>query len=333
MTQQADPTQTFPVKVTSISTPVPDIHILELASATGEALPAFDPGAHVSVCIPPNQTDRAIELWRSYSLIAFPKELEAGPSLYRIGVLRETDGKGGSRYMHDELRVGDVLTLRLPPNGFALDKLRDGIQFIAGGIGITPIITMAAAVSRAGFRSTLHYVCRSQERHLFTERLVKIPGCALRIYVSGDPTQSFSVPTFLGGLTSKPPIYVCGPDRLIAAVTEGAAARGWSKGDVHSESFSEAAPRAGDEPFEVELANSGQVVTVPADQTLLEALEASGAMVLYDCRKGDCGLCSVQVKSGEIIHRDIFLSDDEKASGSVMQVCVSRGKGRIVLDM
>ena len=88
-----------------------------------------------------------------------------------------------------------------------------------------------------------------------------------------------------------------------------------------------------DEPFEVELASSGAVVAVPADQTLLDALEASAVMVLYDCRKGECGLCSVPVKCGEIVHRDIFLSDEEKASGNVMQVCVSRGKGRIVLDL
>ena len=146
-------------------------------------------------------------------------------------------------------------------------------------------------------------------------------------------TQALSVPGILRSLDGKPPIYVCGPERLIAAVTEGAVAHGWDKSKVHSESFDEAGPLAGDEGFEVELANSGQVVTVPPDQTLLEALEAAGTMVVYDCRKGDCGLCSVQVKSGEIIHRDIFLSDEEKALGSVMQVCVSRGKGRLVLDL
>lgn len=333
MTQQIDPTQTFPVKVTAVSTPAPGIRILELAAPAGQSLPVFDAGAHLSLRIPPNGKDRPIELWRSYSLIAFPEELEGAPSLYRIGVLREADGKGGSRFMHDEVRVGDELTVRLPPNGFALEKPRDGIQFIAGGIGITPIVTMAAAVSRAGFKSTVHYVCRSHERHICTDRLVKIPGCALRVYVSGEGTQAFSVPHFLSGLASKPPIYVCGPDRLIAAVTEGAASRGWNKSDIHSESFSEAAPLANDEPFEVELASSGQVVTVPANQTLLEALEAAGTMVIYDCRKGDCGLCSVQVKSGEIIHRDIFLSDEEKASGTVLQACVSRGKGRLVLDL
>jgi ferredoxin-NADP reductase len=335
MTHQIDPTQTFSAEVAAISEPVPAIRILELKGTNGDALPNFDPGAHVSVRIPPNEADRPIELWRSYSLIAFPEELETSGSVsgYRIGVLREEDGKGGSRYMHDEVRVGDVLTLRLPPNTFVLDEKREGIQFVAGGIGITPLITMAAAVSRAGRRSTLHYVCRSEDKHLFTERLVTIPGCALRIHVSSDPMQAFSVPTFLRGLKGKPPIYVCGPARLIDAVTKGATAAGWDKSHVHSESFEEAGPLEGDEPFEVELANSGQVLTVPADQTLLDVLDASGAMVLYDCRQGDCGLCSVGVKSGEIIHRDIFLSDEEKAAGNVMQVCVSRGKGRLVLDM
>lgn len=339
MTHEVDPIQTFSAEVTAISEPAPGIRILELKGVNGDALPNFDPGAHVSVRIPPNDADRPIELWRSYSLIAFPEELASSGTasgaapLYRIGVLREADGKGGSKYMHDEVRVGEVLTLRLPPNAFMLEKPRDGIQFVAGGIGVTPIITMAAAVSKAGCRSTLHYVCRSEDKHLFTERLVKIPGCALRVHVSSDPLQAFSVPAFLGSLASKPPIYVCGPARLIEAVTKGAAAAGWDKSHIHSESFDEAGPLEGDEPFEVELANSGKVVTVPADQTLLEALEAAGQMVLYDCRQGDCGLCSIGVKSGEIVHRDIFLSDDEKAAGNVMQVCVSRGKGRLVLDI
>jgi ferredoxin-NADP reductase len=335
MTHQIDPTQMFSVEVTAISESTPAIRILELTGATGEALPGFDPGAHVSVRIPPNQTDRAVEMWRSYSLIAFPQELEPSRAVlqYRIGVLRETDSKGGSRYMHDEVRTGDVLTLRLPPNGFVLEEPRDGIQFVAGGIGITPIITMAGAVSRAGCRSTLHYVCRSQDRHLFTDRLAAMPGCDLRVYVNRDPMQAFSVPAFLEGLEGKPPIYVCGPARLIGAVTEGASALGWDKGDLHSERFDEAGPLEGDDAFEVELASSGQVLTVPAEETLLDVLEASGAMVLYDCRNGDCGLCSVPVKSGEIIHRDIFLSDEEKASGNVMQICVSRGRKRIVLDL
>lgn len=335
MTHAVDPLQTFPAQVTAASEPAPGMRILELKGANGIALPGFDPGAHISVRIPPNDADRPIELWRSYSLIAFPEELPSSGTtpLYRIGVLREADGKGGSKYMHVEVKVGDVLTLRMPPNAFVLEESRDGIQFVAGGIGITPLITMAAALSKAGRRSTLHYVCRSEDKHLFTERLVKLPGCALRIHVSSDPLQAFSVSAFLGGLNGKPPIYVCGPERLIEAVTKGAAAAGWDKSHVHSESFEEAGPLEGDEPFEVELANSGQVVTVPADQTLLEALEGAGQMVLYDCRQGDCGLCSVTVKSGEIIHRDIFLSDDEKAAGNVMQVCVSRGKGRLVLDL
>lgn len=333
MTQQVDPTQTFAVEVTTVSEPAPAIRILELTGTNGDALPAFDPGAHVSLRIPPNQAERPAAMWRSYSLIAFPEEMEAAPARYRIGVLREANGAGGSRYLHEEVRTGDVLTLRLPPNGFALDLPSDGIQFVAGGIGVTPIVTMAAAVSRAGGRSTLHYVCRSRDRHLFTDRLAALAGCDLRIYLSRDPARAFSVPAFLQDLKDKPPIYVCGPARMIEAVTQGAAARGWNSRDLHSERFDEAEPLAGDEAFEVELASSGMVLTVAADQTLVDALEAAGAMALYDCRRGECGLCSVPVKSGEIIHRDTFLSEEEKLSGAVMQACVSRGRGRLVLDL
>jgi ferredoxin-NADP reductase len=335
MTHPFDPARTFSVEVKAVSAPVPAIRILDLAGANGEALPGFDPGAHVSVRIPPNRADRTVEMWRSYSLIAFPEELEPShaASHLRIGVLRDPNGKGGSRYMYDEVSTGDVLTLRLPPNGFVLEQPRDGIQLVAGGIGITPLITMAAAVSRAGCRSTLHYVCRSPDRHLFSHRLAAIPGCDVRVYVSRDPLRAFSVPAFLNGLDGKPPIYVCGPARLIDAVTQGAAVLGWDGGDLHSERFDGAGPQAGDAAFEVELASSGTVLTVPADQTLLDALEAAGVMVVYDCRKGECGLCSVPVTCGEIIHRDIFLSDEEKAAANAMQVCVSRGKGRIVVDL
>ena len=195
---------TFMARVTAATTPAPGLRVIELAAAEGGQLPGFPPGAHVSVRIPPRGPERPQEMWRSYSLVAFPDELppiEGTPrTLYRLGVLREAAGKGGSRYMHDELRVGDFLTLRLPPNGFPLQAPRDGIHLVAGGIGITPLVTMASALSNAGVDCVLHYTCRQAAHHLFTDRLGALAGCNVRLYADEDPAGAFSVAGFLDGL-------------------------------------------------------------------------------------------------------------------------------------
>ena len=338
MMVQAPPTKpaSFMARVSAAQTPAPGLRVIELAAAEGGQLPGFAPGAHVSVRIPPNRTDRPLEMWRSYSLVAFPDELavdeDTPRALYRLGVLREAGGKGGSRYMHDELRVGDSLTLRLPPNGFPLETPRDGIHLVAGGIGITPLATMASALSVAGVDCTLHYTCRSAAQHLFADRLAALPGCTLRLYAD-ETDAAFSVAGFLDGLNPATPLYVCGPAGLIAAITEGALTRGWTPDALHSELFAEAGPSEGDAPFEVRLASSGAVLSVPSDKTLLDVLIEAGAFVMYDCRQGHCGLCSVPVLSGEILHRDIFLPEDQRAAGDVMQACVSRGRGLIELDL
>lgn len=328
---------TFMARVTAATTPAPGLRVIELAAAEGGQLPGFPPGAHVSVRIPPRGPERPQEMWRSYSLVAFPDELppiEGTPrTLYRLGVLREAAGKGGSRYMHDELRVGDFLTLRLPPNGFPLQAPRDGIHLVAGGIGITPLVTMASALSNAGVDCVLHYTCRQAAHHLFTDRLGALAGCDVRLYADEDPAGAFSVAGFLDGLAPATPLYICGPAGLIDAVTQGALARGWDPASVHSEVFAEATPLPGDAPFQVRLASSGAVLDVPADKSLLDVLIAEGAFVMYDCRQGHCGLCSVPVLSGQVLHRDIFLAEDQRAAGDVMQACVSRGVGLIELDL
>lgn len=329
--------ETLMARVIAAGTPAPGLRVIELAAAEGGSLPGFAPGAHVSVRIPPNHADRPQEMWRSYSLVAFPDELEANEATprarYRLGILREAGGRGGSRYMHDDLRIGDSLLLRVAPNGFPLEPARDGIQLVAGGIGITPLVTMASALSNAGADCTLHYTCRQAAQHLFTDRLSEMPGCTLKLYADEDPATAFSVDRFLDGLAPSTPIYICGPGGLIDALTKGALARGWDPASVHSELFVEAAPLPGDAPFQVRLASSGAVLEVPADKSLLDVLTEDGAFVMYDCRQGHCGLCSVPVLSGEIIHRDIFLADDQRAAGDVMQACVSRGRGLIELDL
>ncbi|WP_372604061.1 2Fe-2S iron-sulfur cluster-binding protein [Actibacterium sp.] len=332
-----DPTETYMAQVAAIETPAPGIRLIHLSASEDAPLPGFDPGAHISVRIPPNGGDRPFEMWRSYSLIAFPEDVDQNAShprrRYLIGVLREAEGKGGSRYMHDDLSLGQSLTLRLPPNGFSLEPPRNGIQFVAGGIGVTPLISMASWMSAAGADCDLHYTCRTHAQHILKEELNALPGANLHLYADEDPKAKFSVDAFLDGLQVNTPIYVCGPAGLIDAVIQGALARKWSEDQLHSELFAEAGPVEGDEAFEVEIASSGEVLTVPADRTLLDVLEESGAFVMYDCRQGHCGLCSVPVLSGEIVHHDIFLSDDQKAQGDIIQACVSRGKGRLVLDL
>jgi ferredoxin len=249
--------------------------------------------------------------------------------LHELGFKAEKTGS--------ETNDDDELVIEMPLTGFTPEKLdnlaklvnaKESLLKAALGVHDLPIQQTENTLRFPWFKESLD----SDSVHAYATLISKLCETAKEkdiVYIFAGLPEGYESEGFDRKGLELPPEH----NRLIEAVTKGAAAQGWDKSKLHAESFSEAAPQEGDEPFDVELANSGQVLTVPADQTLLEALEASGTMVIYDCRKGDCGLCSVQVKSGEIIHRDIFLSDEEKASGTVIQVCVSRGKGRLVLDL
>lgn len=332
MTALTPELETFMVEVVAAELAAPDIRLLTLRAPEGRSLPGFAPGAHLSVRIPPGG-ERANEMWRAYSLIGTGSETGGPQASWRIGVLREETGRGGSRFVHDEISVGDRLEVRLPPNGFPLNETEPGPVLLAGGIGITPLIPMARCLRARGNPPQLHYTCRTPDQHILLDELFAQHGTDLYIYADSDPHRRFDLDRFLAALSPGQPIYVCGPEGLIEALRNKARNLGWPNSAIHYELFADAAPAADAEAFEVELAGTGEVLEIPADKSLLDVLVEAGHFVMQDCRQGHCGLCSVAVRSGEILHNDTYLTDAQHAAGDVMQICVSRGKGRLVVEL
>ncbi len=326
---------TLPLKVAEARTLNPLIRLLRLEHADGAPLPGWTPGAHIQVQVrlPDGQTD-----WRHYSLIDL--EGVAGtpgfaPMAYTIAVRREESGRGGSRFMHEGVRPGDRLAVQPPRNDFPLEEGSARAVLLAGGIGITPLASMAARCRAQGRSAALHYAGRTRPLLAFADELQALLGADLRLHADDEAGgQGFDIDALLDGMAAGEPLYVCGPKPLLDAVLAAAQARGWAPGRVHFELFSAPAVEAGDQPFEVELAQSGRRFMVPADQTLLDCLIEHGCDPLYDCKRGECGVCAVPVIAGELDHRDYVLSQAEKDGGQVMQICISRAKGpRLVLDL
>ncbi len=294
-----------------------------LRAANGHALPAYRAGAHLRVQV----QARNGTAWNAYSLIDF--EPAAAPAHYLIAVRREDHGAGGSLWMHTQVRAGDTLRIAAPVNAFALDSAPEGCAdavLIAGGIGITPIASMATELASRGHRYALHYTGRSIAQLTFVDALRTLAGNALHLYGddAGDAAQRFDLARLLASLTPGQPLYVCGPQGLIDATIAQATARGWPRERIRSELFAAAAPKSGDAGFEVELRQSGMTLSVAPAQSILDAMLDAGLDPLYDCKRGECGVCQVGVIEGEVDHRDYCLSDAEKRAGKVMHICVSR---------
>lgn len=297
---------------------------ITLKAADGAALPPFSAGAHVEIQLPDGTT-------RPYSLVDLDGTA-SNPEVYRLGVLLETESTGGSRYMH-ALRPGDMVTASAPKNSFALTDSQAPVLLVAGGIGITPIASMATALKAAGRPYRLIYAGRSAGAMGFTDLLAAHHGTALAVHC--DDAQGCALPLepMLKAATDSH-LYICGPRGMIEAAREIAAASGFPHDAVHFELFEQTAPQAGDQPFEVEIASTGQVFTVPADKTIIEALEDEGIDLIYDCQRGDCGICQTGLLEGEADHRDVVLTDAERAANTLIHICVSRARSaRLKLDL
>jgi len=315
----------------------PLIRLLRLRADDGSALPGYTAGAHVRVrvTLPGGSTD-----WRHYSLINLSTDAAAtdAPREYVIAVRRDDDGRGGSRYMHARVRPGDLLAIEAPKNEFALRERegeRDGCAvLIAGGIGITPLASMAAQRRATNRPVRLHYAGRSRALMAFLPELDALLGDDLRVHADAEAGAPLDVDALLDGCAANDQLYVCGPKPMLDTVLARTLARGWADERVHFELFTTPVAAAGDRGFEVVLAQSGRRLNVPADQTLLDCLIEHGCDPLFDCKRGECGVCATAVIDGEIEHRDHVLSEAERASGKVMQICVSRARGpRLVLDL
>ena len=311
----------------------PAIRILRLAAEDGSALPGFRAGAHIRVQV--TLPNGAID-WRHYSLINFATARNAtnAPTEYVIAVRKEAEGRGGSRFMHERVNAGDLLTIELPKNDFPLHTGPGGTVLVAGGIGVTPLASMAARRRAEGLPVRMHYAGRSRDLMAFLPELQALLGEDLRIHADAEAGAPLEVDTLLDACPAGDRLYVCGPKVMLDAVLARTQARGWEHDRVHFELFTEPVAEEGDQPFEVELAQSGQRFTVPADQSVLDCLIEHGCDPMFDCKRGECGVCAVPVLEGDIDHRDYVLTAREKALGNVMQICISRVKGpRLVLDI
>lgn len=309
----------------------PLVRSLVLQAVDGAPLPAFEAGAHVRVrvTLPGGAQD-----WRHYSLIDLVRGGAAGPGQYRIAVRLEATGQGGSRFMHEGLQVGDQVEIELPRNDFPLGPHTGCAVLVAGGIGITPLASMAAARRAAGRPVRMVYAGRSRALMAFLPELQALLGDALSVHADAECGAPLDVAALLDACAAEDQLYVCGPRVMLDAVLAAAEARGWPRERVHFELFTTPVAAAGDQAFDVVLQQSGQQFTVPAGQSILDCLIDQGCDPMFDCKRGECGVCAVPVLEGDIDHRDAVLSTSEKAAGNVIQICVSRAKGkRLVLDL
>ncbi|MBV6319429.1 PDR/VanB family oxidoreductase [Duganella violaceipulchra] len=303
-----------------------DICSYELVSADGAPLPPFTAGAHIDVHV-------GAGLVRQYSLCNPPQERHR----YLIGVLRDPSSRGGSKAMHDEVQAGATLQISAPKNHFPLVEAECSL-LLAGGIGVTPILAMAEALSARGAAFEMHYCARSPERTAFRQRITAAPF-APQVhfhYDSGDAAQKLDLPALLAQLDRKTHIYLCGPAGFIAHVKATAKAQLWPQDQLHLEYFGAAAAPAagGDQPFEVKLASSGKVYAIPSDSTVLRVLAEAGVFIPASCEQGVCGTCLTRVLDGVPDHRDLYLDESEQAANDQFTPCCSRSKtGTLLLDL
>ncbi|CAG9169040.1 PDR/VanB family oxidoreductase [Cupriavidus respiraculi] len=295
---------------------------VELQDPAGGELPAYAPGAHIDLHL-------GNGLVRSYSLCGAPEVRDR----YTVGVLLDRGSRGGSRYVHEQLRVGATLPVAAPRNHFELDESAAHTVLVAGGIGVTPIACMARRLSELGRSFTLLYCARSRAEAAFVGQLEGY-GDAVRLHFDDEAGSPPDLAALLAGQDAGTHFYCCGPGPMLNAFEAACAAHGYP--NVHIERFaadpSVEAVQEGE--YTVALSNTGTDVRVPAGKSLLDALLEAGVSVEYSCREGVCGSCETRVLEGEPDHRDSVLSKSERESNRTMMVCVSGCKGkRLVLEL
>ncbi|MCD2104570.1 MULTISPECIES: PDR/VanB family oxidoreductase [Rhodococcus] len=305
----------FTVVVVGRSDVAADVIALELALPDDGDLPGWNAGAHVDIGVGGDDV-------RQYSLCGSTTER----TRWRIGVLREPNGRGGSAYLHDRAQIGCTLQVSLPRNNFPLVDA-SAYVFVAGGIGITPILPMIAAAECAGAQWQLYYGGRTRASMAFVDELAA-HGDKVAI-LPQDEAGLLPLADIARTAGAETCVYCCGPEPLLAAAEQH------GKGALHVERF---APRPivveePDSAFDVRIVSTGDVIRVGPDQALVDALERAGVSVVTSCREGTCSSCETKVLSGSPIHRDSVLSDDERERSESMMVCVSRAAVSPVLEL
>ena len=308
------------LRVTAKEIQADGVLTLELASPSGGRLRDWTPGSHIDLVLPNGLT-------RQYSLCGDRWD----PTTYRVGVLRELSGRGGSAFVHDDLLVGDLVGVGGPRNNFPLVPSEQYL-FVAGGIGITPILPMVRQADLLGADWRLLYGGRRRSSVAFLGDLDQYGD---RVLVRPEDEYGLlDLTGFLGEPRGGARVYSCGPAPLLAAMERACA--GWPPYTLRTERFvaDELGTPARSAAFEVELARTGATVTVTPELTVLEALRGIGVDVLSSCRRGVCGTCETDVLAGRPDHRDALLDDEEREANDCMYLCVSRSRDeRLVLDL
>ncbi|MFD2415641.1 PDR/VanB family oxidoreductase [Amycolatopsis pigmentata] len=297
-----------------------DVVELELRRVDGGNLPEWQPGAHLDVVA-------GAGIVRQYSLCGDPGDR----TNYRIAVLRQPDGRGGSMWLHERLHTGDRVTVSSPRNHFPLEP-GPRYLFLAGGIGITPLLPMIRRVARGGADWSLHYGGRTRASMAYTEELRAVDASRV-VLIPFDEFGLIDLDSVLSGVAPDTFVYCCGPEPLIAAAEAECARRGMR---LRTERFSpkEIGSSTVDSPFTIRIASTGMELTVPAGRSIVDTLTEAGVDVLTSCEEGTCGTCETAVLDGRPDHRDSVLTEEEQAAGDRILPCVSRSlTPRLVLDL
>lgn len=307
------------VRVHSITRETDAIRVCELRALAG-VLPPFSCGAHIDIHLENGLT-------RSYSLLNRPEENDR----YLIGVALDAASRGGSRYVHEHVGEGDVLKISAPQNNFPLNETARHSVLIAGGIGITPILSMVRRLTDLGASWELHYCARSRAVAAFTHELAALP----RVHFFFDDENQgnyLDLAGVIGAAQIESEFYCCGPTSMLQAFEAATAALPAAR--VHVEYFTSRQEPDKGGGFVVECARSGKVVTVAPGQTILDALEQSGLTVQFSCRQGICGTCETGILEGIPKHRDDILTQAERDAGKTMMICCSGSRSpKLVLDI
>lgn len=301
-----------------------DIVSLELVSGEGNSLPSFEAGAHIDLHLPNG-------LIRQYSLCNPPSETHR----YLIAILKDPNSRGGSEAVHSLLKESDAIEISAPRNLFPLNFQASKTFLFAGGIGVTPILAMAETLHRLGKNFEMHYCARSQSRAAFVKR-IQASGFADKVtFHFDDQNQVLDIKTVLKNPTKGTHVYVCGPNGFMKFIIDNATNLNWPAEQVHKEYFAaESVDKSHDGAFEVEIKSTGKIIHISPDQSVLEALEEHDIFLPVSCEEGICGTCVTGILAGEPEHRDVFLTDAEKAANDRFTPCCSRSKSaRLVLDL
>jgi len=311
------------LRIASIRYEADSVRSFELVAEDGSPLPPAEAGAHIDLALPGG-------LSRSYSIIN-----ATGPDdRYLIAVNREAESRGGSAHLCDVARVGDLLDVMPPLNTFRLAEDAGETLLLAGGIGITPILSMVRRLEALGRRWRLVYAARSRAAAAFLPEIAALaaanPG-GVTLHFDDEAGRHLDAAAAVGGASPQAHVYCCGPAPMIAAFRSATAGR--HPDHVHVEHFAGTDGRPSGE-FTVTLKRSGRTIVVPAGRTIMEVLQEAGIRVAYSCRSGVCGTCETRVLEGIPDHKDNVLSPREQASGKVIMICCSGAKSdRLVLDL